>query len=489
MTEAIRSHRARLRAIAVRAMRERGLDPDFSSAELAEVAALEGPPRTSEAPTRDLRALQWCSIDNDDSRDLDQVSVAEALPGGAVKILVAIADVDAAVAKGSTIDQHAAHNTTSVYTPGVVFPMLPERLSTDLTSLNEAEDRLAVVTSFVVAKNGDITVPEIHGALVRNQAKLAYNAVGAWLIGSGPLPPAAAAVPGMDQQLRMQDGVAQALSACRHKNGALDFETIEVETVFEGDTLRDLLPQGRNRAKALIENLMIAANGITARFLDARGFASLRRVVKSPERWDRIRALALEVGETLPEAADSTALAALLTRRRKADPDAFPDFSRTMIQLLGSGEYVVDPPGTEPPGHFGLAVRDYSHSTAPNRRYPDLLTQRLLKATLAGHAPPYSVGALEKLAAHCTLQEDAANKVERQVRKAAAALVVETRVGQQFDAIVTGASSKGTWVRVSAPPIEGKLLRGDHGLDVGDRVHVRLTGVNVDRGFIDFERA
>ena len=489
MTEATRSHRARLRAIAVQAMRERGLDPDFSAAELAEVAALPGPPRTSEAPTRDLRTLQWCSIDNDDSRDLDQLSVAEALPGGAVKILVAIADVDAAVPKGSTIDQHAAHNTTSVYTPGVVFPMLPERLSTDLTSLNEAEDRLAVVTSFVVAKNGDITVPEIHGALVRNQAKLAYNAVGAWLIGSGPLPPAAAAVPGMDQQLRLQDGVAQALSASRHKNGALDFETIEVETVFEGDTLRDLLPQGKNRAKALIENLMIAANGITARFLDARGFPSLRRVVKSPERWDRIRTLAEQVGETLPDAADSTALAALLARRREADPEAFPDFSRTVIQLLGSGEYVVDPPGAEPPGHFGLAVRDYSHSTAPNRRYPDLVTQRLLKATLAGHPPPYSVGALEKLAAHCTLQEDAANKVERQVRKSAAALVVETRVGQQFDAIVTGASSKGTWVRVSAPPIEGKLLRGDHGLDVGDRVHVRLTGVNVDRGFIDFERA
>ena len=489
MTEATRSHRARLRAIAVQAMRERGLDPDFSAAELAEVSALPGPPRTSEAPTRDLRTLQWCSIDNDDSRDLDQLSVAEALPGGAVKILVAIADVDAAVAKDSTIDRHAAHNTTSVYTPGVVFPMLPERLSTDLTSLNEAEDRLAVVTSFVVAKNGDITVPEIHGALVRNQAKLAYNAVGAWLIGSGPPPPAAAAVPGMDQQLRMQDGVAQTLSASRHKNGALDFETIEVETVFEGDTLRDLLPQGKNRAKALIENLMIAANGITARFLDARGFPSLRRVVKSPERWDRIRTLAEQAGETLPAAADSTALAALLSRRREADPEAFPDFSRTVIQLLGSGEYVVDPPGAEPPGHFGLAVRDYSHSTAPNRRYPDLVTQRLLKATLAGHPPPYSVGALEKLAAHCTLQEDAANKVERQVRKSAAALVVETRVGQQFDAIVTGASSKGTWVRVSAPPIEGKLLRGDHGLDVGDRVHVRLTGVNVDKGFIDFEKA
>jgi exoribonuclease-2 len=488
MTEATRSHRARLRAIAVQAMRERGLDPDFSSAELAEVAALEAPPRTSEAPTRDLRTLPWCSIDNDDSRDLDQLSVAEALPGGAVKVLVAIADVDAAVPKDSTIDQHAAHNTTSVYTPAVVFPMLPERLSTDLTSLNEAEDRLAVVTAFVVAQNGDITAPDIYGALVRNHAKLAYNAVGAWLIGSGALPAAAAEVPGVDQQLRMQDGVAQALGIARHKLGALDFETIEVETVFEGDTLRDLLPQAKNRAKALIENLMIAANGITAQFLDARGFPSLRRVVKSPERWDRIRALALQVGETLPEAADSSALAALLTRRREADPEAFPDFSRTVIQLLGSGEYVVDPPGAEPPGHFGLAVRDYSHSTAPNRRYPDLVTQRLLKATLAGQPPPYSVGALEKLAAHCTLQEDAANKVERQVRKSAAALVVETRVGQQFDAIVTGASSKGTWVRVSAPPIEGKLLRGDHGLDVGDRVHVRLTGVNVDRGFIDFER-
>ena len=487
MTETTRSDRARLRGIAIETMRARGLDPDFSPAELAEVAALKGPPRTTEEPTRDLRALAWCSIDNDDSRDLDQLSVAEVLPGGDVKVLVAIADVDAAVPKGSTIDRHAAHNTTSVYTPGVVFPMLPERLSTDLTSLNEAEDRLAVVTEFVVSSTGDIRAPEVYGAIARNHAKLAYNAVGAWLTGNGPLPPAAAAVPGMDEQLRMQDRVAQALKVARYWLGALDFETIEVEHVFEGDTLRDLLPQHGNSAKALIENLMVAANGITARFLDKRGFPSLRRVVKSPERWDRIRALAETTGDKLPATADSTALAALLARRREADPDTFPDFSRTVIQLLGSGEYVVDPPGAEPPGHFGLAVRDYTHSTAPNRRYPDLVTQRLLKATLASHPSPYGIGELETVAAHCTQQEDAANKVERQVRKAAAALVVESRVGQWFDAVVSGASSKGTWVRVSAPPIEGKLVRGGHALDVGDRVRVQLTGVNVERGFIDFD--
>jgi exoribonuclease-2 len=489
MTDTPKSHRARLRAIAIEAMRARGLDPDFSTAELAEVAALPGPPQTSEAPTRDLRGLAWCSIDNDDSRDLDQLSVAEARPGGEVRVLIAIADVDAAVPKGSTIDRHAAHNTTSVYTPGAVFPMLPERLSTDLTSLNESQDRLAVVTEFVVSTGGEIRAPQVYGAQVRNRAKLAYNGVGAWLSGGGPLPPAAAAVPGMDEQLRLQDLVAQALSTARHRTGALDFETIEVAPVFDGDTLRDLQPQVGNRAKALIENLMIAANGITARFLDAHGFPSLRRVVKSPERWDRIRVLAGEVGDTLPPDADSTALAALLVRRRQADPETFPDFSRTIIQLLGSGEYVVDPPGAEPPGHFGLAVRDYTHSTAPNRRYPDLVTQRLIKAVLAGHPSPYGLGELEQVAAHCTLQEDAANKVERQVRKSAAALVVATRIGQRFDGIVTGASSKGTWVRVSAPPIEGKLVRGDHALDVGDRVRVQLTGVNVDRGFIDFERA
>jgi VacB/RNase II family 3'-5' exoribonuclease len=483
------SHRAHLRAIAVAAMRERGLDPEFPRAALDEVAALTGPPRTTEEPTRDLLARLWCSIDNDDSRDLDQLSVAEPLPGGDVKMLVAIADVGAAVAKGSPVDRHAGQNTTSVYTPAVIFPMLPEKLSTDLTSLNDQQDRLSVVIEFVVSPAGALKSSEVYGATVRNHAKLAYNAVGAWLDGGGPLPAAAAAVPGMDEQLRLQDHAAQALNRVRHEHGALDFETIEVQNVFDGDTLREVRAQTPNRAKSLIENLMIAANGVTARFLDAHAFPSLRRVVKSPERWDRIRAVAEQAGDELPAAADSRALAAFLARRKQADPATFPDLSLTVIRLLGRGEYVVDPPGEEPPGHFGLAVRDYSHSTAPNRRYPDLLTQRLVKAALAGHPSPYTIGELEKLATHCTQQEDAANKVERQVRKSAAAMVVESRVGELFDAFVTGASNKGTFVRVTTPPIEGKLVRGEGGVDVGDRLRVRLAHVDIDRGFIDFERA
>jgi VacB/RNase II family 3'-5' exoribonuclease len=483
------SHRAHLRAIAVRAMRERGLDPDIPQDALAQAAALASAPTTTEEPTRDLRALLWCSIDNDDSRDLDQLSVAEALQGGDVKLLVAIADVDAAVAKGSPVDRHAALNTTSVYTPGVIFPMLPERLSTDLTSLANHQDRLAVVIEFVISPDGGLKSSDLYGAMVNNKAKLAYNAVGAWLAGAGPLPPAAAAVTGMDEQLRMQDRVAQALDALRAQHGALGFETIEVENVFDGDTLHEVRPQAPNRAKSLIANLMIAANGVTARFLDARGLPSLRRVVKSPERWDRIRALAEQFGDKLPAEADSLALAAFLDRRKKADPQTFPDLSTSVIRLLGRGEYVVDPPGAEPPGHFGLAVRDYSHSTAPNRRFPDLVTQRLVKAALAGHPAPYSLGELETIATKCTAQEDAANKVERQVRKAAAAMVVQSMIGDQFDAIVTGASNKGTFVRVMTPPIEGKLMGPRPGLDVGDRLRVRLSGVNIDRGFIDFQQA
>jgi VacB/RNase II family 3'-5' exoribonuclease len=481
------SQRARLRAIAVRAMRDRGLDPEFPRAALLQVAALSAAPTTTEAPTRDLRQLLWCSIDNDDSRDLDQLSVAvDTKPD--VRVLVAIADVDAAVPKGSPCDQHAAQNTTSVYTPAVIFPMLPERLSTDLTSLNDQQDRLSIVVELVVAADGTVKSSDVYGAWVRNRAKLAYNAVGAWIEGHGPLPPAAANVPGMDQQLKIQDRVAQALNAARRAHGSLEFETTDVRAVFDGETLHDITPERPNRAKSLIENLMIAANGATAKFLDARRFPSLRRVVKSPERWDRIRALAAETGDTLPEQADSIALSAFLTKRRAADPEAFADLSLTVIRLLGSGEYVVDPPGGEPPGHFGLAVRDYSHSTAPNRRYPDLITQRLLKAALAAHTVPYAIDELERLATQCTKQEDAANKVERQVRKSAVAMLVESRVGDAFNAIVTGASSKGTFVRVFTPPMEGKLIGGAGGVDVGDRLRVRLDGVDIDRGFIDFVR-
>jgi len=480
------SHRARLQRIAEQAMRERGMDPDFSREVQSEVAALPGPPTEAEEPLRDLRKLLWCSIDNDDSRDLDQLSVCEPLNNGDVRVMVAIADVDAAVRRGSATDQHAALNTTSVYTPATIFPMLPERLSTDLTSLNDREDRLAVVIELVVAADGALRSSDLYGARVHNYAKLAYNAVGDWLEGRGPLPAAAAAVRGIDEQLRVQDRVAQTLKRVRHENGALEFESAEVRHVFAGDTLQQVNPERPNRAKSLIENLMVAANGVTARFLDARGFPSLRRVVRSPERWDRIRSLAAETGDRLPETPDSLALNAFLAKRRAADPDRFVDLSTSVIKLIGSGEYVVDPPGVEPPGHFGLAVRDYAHSTAPNRRYPDLITQRLVKAALAGHRAPYSVSELAGLAAHCTRQEDAANKVERQVRKAATAMLVESRVGDTFNALVTGASNKGTYVRVAAPPMEGRVMRGEKGLDVGDRVRVRLDGVDPDRGFIDF---
>ena len=482
------SHRDRLRAIAVAAMRAHGLDPEVPPDAAAEAARLQSAPRSSEAPVRDLRALLWCSIDNDDSRDLDQLSVAEPLAGGATKVLVAIADVGAAVPSGSAIDRHAAVNTTSVYTPAVIFPMLPERLSTDLTSLGDQQDRLAIIFELIVAADGSLTTSDVYGAMVKNHAKLAYNAVGAWLAGAGPIPPVVAAAGGMDAQLRLQDGVAQALGRRLHEHGALDFETNELQPLFDGDTLRELRQEVPNRAKELIEYFMIAANGVCARFLDAGGFPSIRRVVKSPERWDRIVALATQAGERLPATPDSRALAGFLRARKAADPTRFADLSHTVIRLLGSGEYVVDLPGGDAPGHFGLAVKDYSHSTAPNRRYPDLLTQRLLKAALAAHPPPYGVDELQRLAAHCTQQEDAANKVERQVRKSAAALLVAARIGEQFEALVTGASPKGTFVRVAMPPIEGMLVRGKEGLDVGDRVDVQLSHVDVDRGFIDFVR-
>jgi VacB/RNase II family 3'-5' exoribonuclease len=480
------SPRAHLRALAFQAMRAHGLDPDFPPDAIAQVASLGVAPTTTEEPLRDLRNLLWCSIDNDESRDLDQLSVGETLAGGAVRVLVGIADVDAAVPRESPVDRHAAVNTTSVYTPAITFPMLPDRLSTDLTSLIENADRLSIVIEWTTAADGSLAGSDVYGAMVRNRAKLAYGSVDAWLTGRGPLPAAAAAVPGMDAQLRLQDTVAQLLGRRRHEQGALEFETTDVQPLFDGDALRDLQPEAANRASALIENLMIAANGVVARFLDSRGFPSIRRVVRAPARWDRIVALAAETGDRLPPAPDSLALSAYLSRRKAANPAAFPDLSHTIIRLLGPGEYVVDPPGGDAPGHFGLAVRDYTHSTAPNRRYPDLLTQRLVKAALAGHPVPYDVQDLERWAAHCTQQEDVANKVERQVRKSAAAMVVSSRIGERFEAIVTGASAKGTFVRVPVPPIEGKLVRGERGVDVGDRLSVQLVHVDVDQGFIDF---
>ena len=484
------SDRSRLRDIAIRAMRERGLDPDFSAAALAQAEQSPDTPAPGPTAPRDLRSLLWCSIDNDDSRDLDQLTVAEKAPGGQVTVRVAIADVDALVPQDSPIDRHAAVNTTSVYTPALVFPMLPPRLSTDLTSLNPGEDRHAIVVEMTIASDGAIGSPDVYRAVVRNHAKLAYRTVGAWLAGQGPLPPAAAAVPGLEALLTLQDEAARALSERRHEEGALEFDRIEANAEFEGDALREVRAEQANRAKALIENFMIAANGVTARFLDAHRVPSIRRVVRQPKRWSRIVELAAAAGGKLPAEPDAPALAAFLRKSRSAQPDRFADLSLSVIKLLGPGEYVVDRPGGDPPGHFGLAVKDYAHSTAPNRRYPDLITQRLVKAALARSSAPYSVEALDQLAAHCTQQEDAANKVERQVDKSAAALLMRSRIGQTFDAIVTGASPKGTFVRVFAPPVEGMLAHGElPGVDVGDRLKVTLERVDVEKGFIDFSRA
>jgi exoribonuclease-2 len=479
---------ADLQDLARQAMRDHGLDPDFPADALRELAAIPGPASADEPDTRDLRDLLWSSIDNDDSRDLDQLTVADPLPGGATRVRVAIADVDGLVHPRSALDAHAEHNTTSVYTAAGVFPMLPERLSTDLTSLGLGADRLAVIFELDVLPDGATTDCGVYRAVVRNQAKLAYGGLGAWLEGHAEPPPMVQQLPGLADQLRLQDAAAGRLRQRRHEHGALPLETVEARVVVRDGVIAGLEQEIKNRARELIEDLMIAANGLSARFLMERGYPTLRRVVRSPERWDRIERLAADLGERLPADPDSVALAAFLERRRAADPERFPDLSLAIVKLLGSGEYVVERPGESGDGHFGLAVREYTHSTAPNRRFPDLIAQRLLKAALAGRPAPYSEAALAELAHHCTVQEDQANKVERQVRKSAAALLLAGRIGERFDALVTGASPKGTWVRVLRPPVEGKLVAGEAGVDVGDRIRVELLRVDVGSGFIDFRR-
>jgi ribonuclease R len=481
-------HRAILQSIAHRAMLDKGLLPDFSVAALAELGRLRVSPANPGEPLPDLENLLWASIDNDDSRDLDQLTVAEAMPGDRVKIRVAIADVDSLVKKASAIDAHAHHNTTSVYTAAEIFPMLPEKLSTDLTSLNFNENRRAVVVEAVVGADGTLQDSKIYQARVRNQAKLAYNSVATWLEQQSGAPEALAAVPGLAENLRLQDRVAQIMKNFRQLQGSLSLETIEARAVFDGDQIRGLVLEEKNRAKEIIEEFMIAANGVVARYLRARELPSIRRVVRTPKRWDRIAELAGERQVILPDAPDSKALEEFLLKAKADDPLTFPDLSLAVIKLLGSGEYVAEVPGEPAPGHFGLALKDYVHATAPNRRYPDLLIQRLLKAALAGKAAPYSMGELEDLAVHCTDAEDAAKKVERQVGKSAAALLLEPRLGEQFEGIVTGAAAKGTWIRLLTLPVEGKLVKGFQGVDVGDRVRVQLISLDVQRGFIDFRR-
>jgi VacB/RNase II family 3'-5' exoribonuclease len=478
-----------LRAIAHKAMTDRGLEPDFPLDAIQQVNGIPGPARETDHSVRDLRPSLWCSIDNDTSRDLDQLTVAERLTAGGVKVLVAIADVDAIVKPVSPIDRHARTNTTSVYTAAEIFPMLPERLSTDLTSLGEGEDRLALVIEMEVAADGSIHESQVYRALVNNHAKLAYRSVAAWLDGTDKMPEKIAKTKGLDEQLRMQDQIAQVMKSVRYVHGALDLETIEPEAVLRDNQVMDLRLERKNRAQELIEDFMIAANGVSAQFLEKHGVPALRRVVRSPERWDAIRKVAEGFSDDLPAEPDSRALAAFLARRRLADPLRFPDLSLTIVKLLGRGEYVLQLPGQHSPGHFGLAVREYSHSTAPNRRFPDLITQRLLKAVLMESKLPYSAAELTSLATHCTEQEDAAAKVERQVRKSAAAQFLSGRIGETFDALVTGASEKGTWVRLLKPPAEGKLVSGQKGVKVGDPIKVRLASLNIERGFIDFVRS
>jgi len=479
-----------LQAMAAQVMREYGFEPDFPSEvqqQLADIKARPSLASSSSPSVRDLRNLLWSSIDNDTSRDLDQIEVAERTPDGSVKVMIGIADVDTFVGKASPIDDHAARETTTVYTGVRNFPMLPEELSTGASSLLEDQDRLAIVIEYVVGADSAVNAGTVYPALVRNRVQLTYNAVGAWLEGTATAPPKVAPSTELQQQLKLQSQVAQVLRKQRFLHGALNIDTSEVHPVVLNQQTVDLVSQERNPATDLIEDFMIAANGVVARLLG--GVSSLRRIVKTPQRWDRIVQLAATRGETLPAQPDSKALNDFLLRRKAADPDHFADLSLAVIKLIGPGEYVLERPGDPEAGHFGLAVQDYTHSTAPNRRFADVVTQRLVKAFVAGVPGPYSDGELARIARNCTLKEDAARKVEREMSKRLAAVAMSSRTGEVFDAIVTGAGTHGTFIRVMKPHLEGLLVQGNQGLDVGDKLRAKLTRTDVQRGYIDFARA
>jgi len=478
-----------LQAAAKQIMLENGFEPDFPPEVLQQLAQIKSKPQqpAAGADVRDLRHLLWSSIDNDTSRDLDQIEYAEKLPDGTTRVMVGIADVDSFVPKGSPIDLHAARETCTVYTGIRNFPMLPEDLSTGTTSLLEVDGKLSMVTEFVVDANGDVSKHQIYPALVVNKAQLAYPVVGAWLEGTGPAPVKVAASAELQAQLKLQDEAAQALKNERYRHGALNIETAEVHPIILNDQIIDLQKQEKNRATELIEDFMIASNGVVARTLEEAGISSIRRVVKTPERWDRIVALAAQHGGKLPAVADSKALNDFLQIRKAADPDHFADVSLAVIKLMGPGEYVLERPGQPSPGHFGLAVQDYTHSTAPNRRFADVVTQRLIKSVLGKQKSAYSDDELSAIATNCTVKEDAARRVERAMSKRIAAVSMGSRIGQVFDAIVTGAGPKGTFVRVLKPHVEGMLMHGQ-GVDVGDKLRVKLTCADPQRGFIDFVR-
>jgi exoribonuclease-2 len=474
-------------AAAHAAMIEHGFQPDFPPGTDTELAAIQEQPALSAADgLTDLRSLLWSSIDNDTSRDLDQIEWAEQLPDGRIRVLVGVADVDGRVHKGTLLDTHAQSETTSVYTGITIYPMLPTALSEGITSLNENEDRAAIVIEFSVDAAGAASDGKAYRALVHNRAQLAYPSVGAWLEGTAAAPPKVAASAALAAQLKLQDTAAQRMGGNRFQHGALDLETIETRPVLVTDQVIGIAPIQKNRATALIEEFMIAANGVIARTFEDAGLASIRRVVRTPKRWDRIVELAQAKGYTLPAEPDSKALNEVLLAEKQKDPDHFADVSLTVIKLLGPGEYILVKPNQPSPGHFGLAVQDYTHSTAPNRRFPDVVTQRLLKAWLSRQPPPYSEDLLNAIAQRCTLMEDGARKVERDMQKRIAAVVLHPHIGQSYPAIVTGVNNYGTFVRILDPHVEGKLVQGGKGLDVGDRVTVKLVSTDPERGFIDF---
>ncbi len=469
-------------------MTERELLCDFSEAAIAELKKLSERSVVNRGARRDMRGEPWCSIDNDESEDLDQLTLARTLQNGDLIALVAVSDVDELVEKGSAIDHHAWHNTTSIYTAPAVFPMLPNELCNNLTSLKLEESRPANVMEMHITHDGVMKGFEIYAATVMNKAKLTYKRVDAWLEVGSDVPEEVARVPGLAENLKLQNQCAQILRGQRHQHGALDLDSLESRPSFVNDNVEGLAVEGPNKARQLIEDFMIAANVAVSRYLKQKGLTSFRRVVRTPKNWQRIVEIAAEYGSSLPPEPDSVALASFTALQKKKDPDRFPDLSLIIIKLLGKGEYVVELPGAESAGHFGLAVRDYTHSTAPNRRFPDLITQRVLKAALRGHPSPYRVHELVQLAQHCTDMEDAVNKVERKVHKSAAALLLSKRSGEVFDGICTGTNEKATWVRIFSPPCEGKLVQGFEGVRVGERLRVKLTHTDVERGFIDFAK-
>jgi VacB/RNase II family 3'-5' exoribonuclease len=470
-------------------MAANGFEPNFPPDTLAELEKLNqsgSSVDTDKKNVTDLRDLLWSSIDNKTSRDLDQIEYAQQLENGDIRILVGIADVDHLVKKGSLLDQHAAQNTVTIYTETEMFPMLPEELSTGLTSLNEAQDRLAVIVELDVKANGDVPGNNVYRAIVRNKAQLAYESIGAWLDENGAVPQKVESTPGLKEQILLQRDAAERLHKFRMEKGALEFESIESSAVVENGEVKGIVTVKENSARKLIENFMVAANVEMAEFLDRHNSASLRRVVKTPQHWEGIREITEKLGETLPEQPDARALAEFLVKQRIADPTHFPDLSLSIIKLIGSGEYVVQKPNEEGEGHFALGVRDYAHSTAPNRRYPDIVVQRLVKAAILGEQQPYTNEELIAIAEHCNLQEKAARKVERKMRKIVAATVMKRHVGEKFDAIVTGITNHGTFARILRPPVDGRVVRGANGLKVGQKIDVKLLSADPGKGFIDF---